>query len=155
MVLQLTCLKIQSFEVSKYTGCRDETFGYHGKREKKQAQPIGNDEEERLWRLGLLGDHSAQALVDTMVYQMGLFFALRSGQEHHRLRHGNSQVKLFEPPGGQPYLFYQEDKSKTNQGGIKHMKKVPKEVTQYANLGDPSRCFVRLYKEYNRRCPVD
>jgi len=36
------------------------------------------------------------------------------------------------------------------------MKKIPNEVTQYAaNLGDPSRCFVRLYKEYNRRCPVD
>ena len=119
---------------------------------KKQAQPIGNDEEERLWQLG---DHSAQALIDTMVYQMGLFFALWSGQEHHRLRHVSSQVKLFEPPGGRPYLFYQEDKSKTNQGGIKHTRKVPKEVTQYANLSDPSRCFVQLYKEYNRRCPVN
>jgi len=56
-----------------------------GKGMKKQVQPIGNDEEERLWQLRLLGDHSAQALVDTMVYQMGLFFALHSIQEHCRL----------------------------------------------------------------------
>ena len=52
-----------------------------GKGIKKQAQPTGNDEEERLWQAGsrLLGDHSAQAFVDTMLY------ALRSGQEHCRL----------------------------------------------------------------------
>ena len=123
---------------------------------KKQAQPISTEEEEILWQLGLLGDHSAQALVDTMVFQMGLFFALRSGQEHCRLRHGNSQVRLFEPPGGRSYLLYQqEDMSKTNQGGIKHMKKSPKEVIQYANQNDPLRCFVWLYKEYNRRHPID
>jgi len=108
---------------------------------KKQVQPIGAQEDERLWQLGLLGDHSAQALVDTIVFQMGLFFALRSGQEHRRLHHANSQVKLFEPPSGRPHLVYQENKSKT---GIKHMKKMPKQVTQYANLSDPSRCVVRL-----------
>ena len=33
-------------------------------------------EEERLWQLGLLGDHNAQVLVETMVFQMGLYFAL-------------------------------------------------------------------------------
>ena len=108
-----------------------------------------------MWQLGLLGDHSAQALVDTMVFQMGLYFALRSGQEHRRLRYHPSQVTLFEPPGGRAYLVYQEDVSKTNQGGIKHMKKVPKEVVHYSNQSDPSRCFVRLYKEYLRHGPPD
>jgi len=80
------------------------------------VQPINNDEEERLWQLGLLGDYSAQALVE---YQMGLFFPLQSGQEHCRLRHTNSQVKLFEPSGGWPYLYYQEDKSKLTKVALK------------------------------------
>ena len=117
-----------------------------GKGVKKQAQPITCEEEERLWQLGLLGDHSAQALVDTMVFQMGLYFALRSGQEHRRLRYHPSQVTLFEPPGGRAYLVYQEDVSKTNQGGIQNMKKVPKEVVHYSNQSNPSRCLERFYK---------
>ena len=61
-----------------------------GKGVKKQAQPITCEEEERLWQLGLFGDHNAQALVDTMVFQIDLYFALRSGQEHRRLRYHSS-----------------------------------------------------------------
>jgi len=90
-----------------------------------------------------------------LLIQWRIIFPLRSGQEHRRLRHGNSQMKLFEPLGGRLYLYCQEDKSITNQGSIKHMIKVPKEVTQYANLSDPSRCFVWLYEENNRCYPVN
>ena len=119
---------------------------------KKQAQPI-TCEEEGLWQLGLLGDHNAQVLVDTTVFQMRLYFTLRSGQEHRHLQYWSYQVTLFEPPDGHAYLVYQEDTSKTNQGGIKHMKKVPKELVHYANQSDSSRCFVHLYKEYLRHVP--
>ena len=79
-----------------------------GKGLKKQAQPITCEEEEQLWHLGLLGGHNAQVLVDTMVFQMGLYFALRGGQEHRRLRYRPSQVTLFEPPSGRTYLVYRE-----------------------------------------------
>ena len=34
-------------------------------------------------------------------------------------------------------------------------RKKPKEVYQYANEQDPRRCFVRLYKLYNSKCPED
>ena len=36
--------------------------------------------EEILWQKGLLGDHSPQVLVNTMVYLMGLCFTLKSGR---------------------------------------------------------------------------
>ena len=85
---------------------------------KKQAQPITCEEEELLWHLRLFGDRNAQVLVATMVFQMGQYFALRSGQEHRRLRYRPSQVTLFEAPGGHALSVYQEDVSKTNQGGI-------------------------------------
>ena len=49
--------------------------------EKNRAQPITN-EEEKLWNEGVLGSHSLQSLLDTMIYMCGLYFALRSGQEH-------------------------------------------------------------------------
>ena len=122
---------------------------------KKQAQPITQEQENRLWELGLLGDHNAQVLINTIVYQVGYFFALRSGNEHRRLRHHPSQIQLYEPPGDRAYLVYREDVSKTNQGGLANKKKKPKEVYQYANEEDPSRCFVRLYKLYNSKCPED
>lgn len=35
---------------------------------KKQVQPITQEQENRLWELGLLGDHNAQVLLNTIVY---------------------------------------------------------------------------------------
>jgi len=55
---------------------------------------------------GLLGDHSRQVLVNTMVYLMGLSFAFRTGDEHRRLRYHPSQIQLVEPPNGTAYLHY-------------------------------------------------
>ena len=62
--------------------------------------------------------------------------------------------ELIEPPSGNSYLIYCEDVSKTNQGGSKHKKKVPKEVVQCENKVSPNRCIVCLYKKYNSKCPA-
>ena len=35
---------------------------------KKQAEPITQEKENRLWELGFLGDDNAQVLLNTMVY---------------------------------------------------------------------------------------
>ena len=48
----------------------------------KTAEPISVSEEECLWSMGLLGDSSPQILLDTMVFLCGMYFVLRSGQEH-------------------------------------------------------------------------
>ena len=85
---------------------------------KKQAEPITVEDENRLWHLGLLGDTSPSILLHTLVYMVGLYFALRSGSEHRRLRYSPAQIQLIEKPGLRAYLSYQEDISKTNQGGL-------------------------------------
>ena len=83
----------------------------------------------------------------------GLYFALRSGVEHRNLH--PDQIKLFELPSSPAYLLYtEEDASKNNSGGLKQGKIAPKQVTHYANINDPDRCFVRLYEKYNSLCPI-
>ena len=72
-----------------------------------------------------------------------------------RLRYNPCQLQLVEPPSGDPYLTYREDVSKTNQGGLKHRKKAPKEVIQYENKNNPERCIVKLFKKYNSKCPAN
>lgn len=120
---------------------------------RRQAEPLTADEEEKLWTSGQLGDHCHQALVDTILFMCGTYFALRSGQEHRALRSCPSQIELVEQEGQRPFLRYTEDASKNHQGGLKGRKQKPKVVVHYANEESPSKCFVTLYKKYQSKCP--
>ena len=125
-----------------------------GKYKKKKAEVIGTEQEDILWKKGLLGDHCPQALLDTLVYYIGLYFAIRGG-EHRQLRFKPSQLELVEPANASPYLVFTEFVSKTNQGGLLHRKKQPKQVTHHVNVESSDRCLVRMFKLYNSRCPAD
>ena len=59
---------------------------------KRQAEPITEQEEDTLWEMGLLGDHCPQVLLDTMIFYNGLYLDLRSGKEHRQLRLGPCQI---------------------------------------------------------------
>ena len=120
---------------------------------KRQAEPLTEAEENLLWSSGILGDHSPQALVDTIFFMNGIYFALRSGQEHRKLRFNPPQIELVEHAGERAYLQYREDISKNNPGGLKGRKQKPKVVVHHENTEDPSRCFVRLFKLYQSKCP--
>ena len=85
----------------------------------------------------------------------GLYFALRSGAEHRQLRHDPCQIELMEKHGERAYLVYKEDISKNHPGGLKGRKHKPTVVVHHANLDNPSRCFVRLFKKYCDLCPPD
>ena len=101
------------------TGCGSKT---------RKAEPLTEDEEEILWQIGLLGKYSPQALVDTMLFMNGIYFALRSGKEHRQLRADPCQITAHERPSTHPYLKYVEDVSKNRPGGLKGRKSQPKIV---------------------------
>ena len=122
---------------------------------KRQADVLREDEQELLWQKGLLGDTTPQSLLDTIVFCNGLYFALRSGKEHRQLRNTPCQIELVEHPGVRPYLKYTEGISKNHPGGLKGRKMKPKVVYQHANLDNPKRCFVALFKRYRELCPQD
>lgn len=117
----------------------------------KQAEPITDTEEQRLFDLCKLGPDTPQSLLDTMVYMCGLYFALRSGQEHRHL--SVDQIKLVEPTDDVTYLVYTENVSKNNQGGLHHRKLKPKTVIHHVNLKEPSRCFMMFYTAYMAHRP--
>ena len=121
--------------------------------QKKQAEVLTEDEEDLLWNKGLLGDANPQSLLDTMVFYNGLYFALRSGQEHRQLRSNPCQIQLIERPGEKSYLKYTEDSSKNRPGGLKGRNIKPKVVIQHENTANPRRCFVRLFKRYIQLTP--
>ena len=92
----------------------------------KQAEPITEDEEELLWEKKILGGHNPEALLRTMIFTNGLYFALRSGDEHRNLRQNPCQIQVVEKQGGRPHLRYTEDISKNRPGGLKGKKVKPK-----------------------------
>ena len=51
------------------------------------------------------------------------------------------------------YLLYTEDLSKNHPGGLKGRRIKAKVVRHYANIDNPSRCFVTLFKRYTTLCP--
>ena len=75
---------------------------------------------------------------------------------YRQLQHQPSQITLIEKPGKKPYILYKEDVSKMfNPGGVKGRKNKQIIVMHHANLKNPKRCFVLLYKLYNSHCPPD
>ena len=60
--------------------------------QKKQAEPLTEQNENKLWQAGVLGAHNTQALLNTMIYMNGLYFAFHSGDEHRQLRHNPCQI---------------------------------------------------------------
>ena len=129
-------------------------IAWNRNKKKRQAKPLTDGEEELLWQTGQLGNHSPQTLVDTKVFMNGMYFALRSGGEHRNLRHAPPQIELIEEPGERAYLKYTEDIFKNHPGGLKGRKHNPK-VVHHETTNNPSRCFVRSFKLYQSKCPLD
>ena len=83
----------------------------------------------------------------------GLYFALHSGTEHRNLHFSPCHIEVHDNEGEQPYLLHTEDLSKNHLGGLKGRQIKPKVVRHYANIENPSRCFVTLFKHYTTLCP--
>ncbi len=114
--------------------------------------------EEEMWDFSILGEENLESLRNTVMYLIGLTFALRGGKEHRALRnpHFNPQIVVkVSKKSGRKYLLYTEDVvSKTNQGGLSGRKINPKVVKAFGNP-NPQRDLVRLYQKYVNLCPPE
>jgi hypothetical protein len=106
-----------------------------------------------LWEKGILGTGDPKTLLRTIFYVVGLNFALRGGEEHRSLRHGdNSQIQLVTLSSGDTVLRYNQGHAKCNQGGLKDYNKPRKAVDAFP-CEDKRRCPVEIYQAYLDHCP--
>ncbi len=123
----------------------------------KKFDPITVENEEELWSQGMLGSDSPKQLRETVMYLVGLTFALRGGKEQRSLRCPlyDPQITVQSRSDGTKFLEYREDlQSKSNQGGLATRKWQPKVVKALGN-SDPSRNIVLLYDKYVSLLPPD
>ena len=107
---------------------------------------------EYLWQNGFLGSDTPELLRNTILFVFGNCFALRTGQEHRNLRMKNSQLSLHTDESGDESV---EDVSKSNNGGLAHLRIKNKVVRAYEIFEKPERCPVKLYKKYISHVPSE
>ncbi len=124
----------------------------------KSSVPLTYSDEEKMWANGSLGKDEPTKLRNTVMFLLGLSCALQGGQEHRDLRclgHDCQFSVCSDSATGKRYLRYCEDeKSKTNQGGLVGQRQNPKVVKIYGN-DDPNRNIVRLFLKYTSLLPTD
>ena len=123
----------------------------------KQAQVLTDFDEEFLWNLGFLGMWNPTVLSNTVLFVIGKGCALHAGKQHRCLRAPpfESQFQYVRDNSGEFIIRYTEDIGlKTNKGGLKHRKVVPKVVDFYA-IEDKSHCPVTIISKYFEMLPKD
>ena len=116
--------------------------------ESKHAEIISKEEEDMLWKSGVMGTHSPQALFNAVFFFNGKNFCLRGGQEHRGLK--LSQFKKEDDK-----YIYTENASKNRQGGLAQMRLENKCVPIHANPEVRERCHVYLLDLYISKLPPE
>ena len=117
-------------------------------REIKHARVLSKDDEEKLWKSGVLGTSSPRALQNAVFYTVGKVFSLRGGVEMRSL--GISQIKWLQDPDR---YIYTENVSKTNSGTFKKLHVSTKVVPVFACPDAGERCAVYLLDLYLSKLP--
>lgn len=109
-----------------------------------KANVVTYEKENMLWSAGIFGLETPQKLLATVIYSMGLNFALRSS-EHVALTTNNFEIGQI---NGKKVLTYREFISKNHNGGLKDVGKKVKEVVAFSNDKDDCRDPVKIYQMY-------
>ena len=120
-----------------------------------KAQVLSFTDEDLLWLLGLMGVHSPEALLNAVVYTVGMYCALRAGKEHRVLRSPpfKSQFEFLNDSESKTFIRYSKDLGlKTNKGGLKH-RKIDSKVVDIYQIDDSVRCPVHIIQTYLSKLP--
>jgi hypothetical protein len=111
----------------------------------KQAEPISEVNEQRLWDKGILTVDTSEGLLYVVFFYNCKLFGLRGGDEHRNLM--REQFIIASDHGGQ-YLRFMGRASKNVQGGLAQKSISVKDLKIYAKSHESKRCIVRIYNSY-------
>lgn len=98
----------------------------------KQADPVSNEDEEKLWEKGVFGMKNSKSLQYTVFFYACKLFGLRGRDEHRNLQ--CNQFEIGEDDGGRFIRFIGRG-SKTYHGGLGQMSIKNKDIKHYCKPG--------------------
>lgn len=117
-------------------------------REVKHARVLTKEDEDRLWRTGVMGTTTPKALQNAAFYTVGKMFSLRGGVEMRNLK--ISQIQRHTNPDR---YVYTELVSKTSNGTFKKLHVANKTVPLFACPEAGEHCPVHILDLYLNRLP--
>ena len=114
--------------------------------EVKHTPIVTKEEEDQLWRSGVMGTDTPKQLLQTVFFYVGKVFCLRGGVEQRGLK-----VSQFQRKYNPEHYVYIENGSKNNSGA--NVRVENKVVPVYANLESGQRCLVPLLDNYISKLP--
>ena len=97
-----------------------------GKGKRKNKADAVTDEEELMWKKGILGDKSPTSLNYTVFYTLSQQFGTQGHQEHHQIMIEDLKFVKNAITGQTEYVKWVEGLTKTCQGGLtKRDRRVP------------------------------
>lgn len=113
------------------------------KNKKEEKMPVTENEDQKFWKLGLLGCKSAKSLLHTVYYYNGKLFELCGG-EHRNITVANFDV-------GWNFIRFEENVEKTFHGCLTDFKYEPRVVKHgchplsFSNISYVSRFSASLF----------
>ena len=114
--------------------------------EVKRTPAITKEEEDQLWRAGVMGVDTPKQLLNTVFFYVGKVFCLRGGVEQRGLK-----ISQFQRRYSPDHYVYVENGSKNNSGA--NLRVENKVVLVYSNPEYGSRCVVSIIDKYISKLP--
>ena len=112
----------------------------------KRADPILDEEEDKLWESEIISTKTAQGLLYGIYYYNLKCFGLRGGQIHRDLKASQHSIK-YNVDAKVDVLYYHERLDKNALAGLRHRKVMPRTGEVLAQP-ENERCVVNLFRTY-------
>ena len=117
-------------------------------RQTKHAETISSEEEDQLWRVGVMDTNTPTGLQNAAFFIVGKMFCLRGGQEHRGLQ--LPQLKRCTD-----WYVYYENTSKNRNGSFRQLRVKNKVVPLYPCPEAGERCPVHILDKYISKLPSE